>query len=90
MKKLIFTLLLPALLFAQTNDPYKIIDEVKAKFESVNDYCAEIAVTIDVDFLQMPDSKAKVYFKKPDKFKMDSDGFAMLPKQSVGFSPSSF
>ena len=75
---------------AQSKDPNQILDNLKKSFDSIEDYSATVSVHLDVDFLQMPDSKATVYFKKPDKFKLDSKGFAMLPKQTVGFSPVKF
>ena len=36
----------------------------------------------------MPKSEAKVYYKKPDKIKLESEGFAMLPKQGLNFMPA--
>ena len=87
MKHILITLLLLSSVWGQT-DPNVLLDEVKERFEAIEDYSADLNINVDVNFLQMPDSKAKVYYKKPDKFKMDSEGFALLPKQSIGFSPA--
>ena len=81
-------LLLTLTLAAQDNDPYKILDSVKSKFEKIEDYEVNASIKIDVNFLKMPDSKAKIYFKKPDKVKLKSEGFAMLPRNGVSFSPA--
>lgn len=72
---------------AQTKDPNKLLKALEAKFEKVKDYQAEVDVKLDMEFIKVPPTKGKVYFKQPDKFKFDSDGFAMLPKQSTSFSP---
>jgi outer membrane lipoprotein-sorting protein len=87
-KYFIFVLLITSVnLFAQQKDAKKLLDAVVHKFNKVNDYEADIAVKVDISFLKVPETKAKVYFKQPDKVKIDSKGFAMLPKQSVNFSP---
>jgi hypothetical protein len=35
----------------------------------------------------MPDREAKIYYKKPDKVHIESEGFAMLPREGLNFSP---
>jgi len=72
---------------AQNNNADKILSVVKSKFEKINDYKCDVNVKVDFDFIKMPDTKAVIYFKKPDKVKMESKGFAMLPKQGINFSP---
>lgn len=91
MKKLtttVFFILICAFLFAG-NDSRVLLQEVKNKLERVNDYSVNILIKIDVDFLKIKDNKARLYFKKPDKVKMDSRGFMMIPKASLNFSPAS-
>ena len=87
-KYLVFVLLLTSVcLFAQQKNAAKILDAVKQKFNKVEDYQADVTGKIDISFAKVPETKATVYFKQPDKVKIDSKGFAMLPKQSVNFSP---
>ena len=76
--------------FAQSKDPNKILKAVETRFNKVRDYQANVSVKLDMDFVKVPESKAKLYFKQPDKVKIESTGFAMLPKQSVNFSPAQF
>jgi len=90
MKKILLFFVFAVSVLGQAKDPYKIIDALKEKLNAVDNYSADVSINIDVNFLQMPDSKAKVYFKKPDKFRIVSDGFAMLPKQGLNFSPAKF
>jgi outer membrane lipoprotein-sorting protein len=89
MKKIVIALLFSAISFAQTNDANKIIEKVKQNFLEVKDYQVDVEITVNVDFLKVPISKAKIYFKQPDKIKINSEGFAMLPKEGVNFSPLS-
>ncbi len=82
------TLLFISVLSAQSKDPDKILNSVKAKFEKIHDYEADLSIKIDINFVKVPETKAKVFFKQPDKTKIHSEGFAMLPKQSRSFSPA--
>lgn len=92
MKKFLFLVLVlcTSNLFAQTKDAEKILDAVKKKFDAVRDYEVDVSIKLDFEFVKMPDTKAKIYFKQPDKVKIDAKGFAMLPKQSLNFSPKQF
>lgn len=76
--------------FAQLKDPQKIINEVKAKYDKIHDYEVDINIRLDFSMVKIPETNAKLYFKQPDKVKIDSKGFAMLPKQSINFSPAQF
>ncbi len=89
MRKTIFLILIifTASCFAQAKNPTKILDAVKQKFEKIHDYQVDVNIHVDVNFIKMPDRKAKIYFKQPDKVKFQSDGFALLPKQGFNFSP---
>jgi len=90
MKKVFITivLFLAVIVSAQTKDPKKLIDAVRQKFNKVNDYKVDVSVKLDMSFVKVPDMKAKVYFKKPDKLKVEAEGFAMLPKEGLKFSPA--
>lgn len=74
---------------AQSIDPNEIVRSVITKFSVVKDYEVDINIKVDVEFLRVPESKAKLYFKQPDKVKLKSEGFALLPKDGINFSPSS-
>lgn len=71
---------------AQEVNPDTLLAEVRQKLEAIKDYKADIEIRLDVDFIKMPDKKAKMYFKHPDKIKFTSDEFIMLPKSGVGIS----
>lgn len=95
MKKIIisFTLIIFVLInsvFAQNKDPKVILSKVKSKLDKVIDYKVDVTIHVDAEFVQMPERKAVVYYKKPDKIRIKSDGFAILPKQGINFSPMKF
>ena len=75
--------------FSQSKDPEAILNKVKAEFSKIEDYTVDVKVKVDVDFLKMPDREAKIYYKQPDKIHIQSEGFAMLPKEGLNFSPLS-
>jgi outer membrane lipoprotein-sorting protein len=65
-------------------DETELIKKVKAKLDKVNDYTAGERMKIDVSFIDAPDSKVIVYYKKPDKFKVKkAGGISILPKGGV-------
>ena len=75
---------------AQSKDPDKILEKLKSNFERIQDYKVEMKIKLDVQYLKAPESKAIFYFKKPDKIHIESDGFAMIPREGLEFAPLSF
>lgn len=90
MKKILFTLCIITFISAsaQTKDPNKILDAVRLKFNQAKDYQVDVNVKLDMSFIKIPDMNVKVFFKQPDKIKLQSEGFAMVPKQGLNFSPA--
>ncbi len=90
--KIIFIVILmfQGFVFSQVKNPDLILNEVKEEFNKVKDYKVDVNIKVDVDFIKVPETKAKIYFKQPDKVHFDSEGFAMLPKEGMNFSPYSF
>lgn len=89
MKKIIvFVLLWLIEIFSQQRIADDLINSVINNFSKVKDYEVDVEIKVDVEFLKVPDSNAKIYFKQPDKIKLKSEGFALLPKEGLDFSPS--
>jgi outer membrane lipoprotein-sorting protein len=85
-----FILLLYGIAYPQSKDPDIILKKVIETFDKVKDYEVDVQVKVDVDFIKVPDTKAKIFFKQPDKINLESQSFAMLPKEGINFSPLSF
>jgi hypothetical protein len=92
MKNLVkITLLVISILsssYSQTNDPDFILKKVLDTFNKVQDYEVNVNIKVDVDFLKVPETEAKIYFKQPDKVHFESATFALLPREGFDFSPS--
>jgi hypothetical protein len=74
--------------YAQEPEPKSILENVQKQFSTINDYTVDATISVDVDFLRVPEAHAKIYFKQPDKVRMMSEGFALIPKQGLSFSPA--
>ncbi len=68
--------------FAQEESANSILNNVYLKIQKANDYSANAHIKVDLPFLKMLPINAKVYFKKKDKFKVDSKSIAILPRQN--------
>lgn len=90
MKHLFLLVIFYTSVFGQAHNPTELLKSIQAKFNAIEDYSVDIEIDIDANFVDAPKSKAKIYFKKPNKVKIESDGFAILPKQGLTFSPSEF
>lgn len=89
MRKIIFVfIILTGIVFPQKRDPEIILRKLLEKFDKVEDYQVDIRIKVDVEFIKAPESKAKIYFKQPDKIHIESETFALLPKDGLNFSPS--
>jgi len=73
----------------QAQDMTALVTKVKAKLDQVNDYEAEGNMKTDVSFIKAPIGKVKVYFKKPNKFRLKKEGgISLLPKGGVSVNMS--
>ncbi len=88
MKQLFFIILIYTTLVAQEHNPNELLKVIQTEYNKIKDYSVDIEIDIDVNFVDAPQSKAKLYFKQPDKVKIESEGFAIIPKQGLTFSPS--
>ncbi|MDL1892925.1 hypothetical protein FBQ87_08545 [Sphingobacteriales bacterium CHB3] len=66
-----------------------ILKYVEANFAGIQDYTVSLEAKVDLERLKVPQMKATMYFKQPDKFHFDSEGFALLPKEGLSFAPGS-
>lgn len=75
---------------ANSQDEAKLIKDVKAKLDKVNDYKATGKMKIDVSFISAPPSTINVFYKKPNKFRVKKqNGISILPKGGLSINMSS-
>jgi len=73
-----------------SQDMRALVQKVKAKLDLVNDYVAEGKMKTDVAFIKAPVGKVKIFYKKPNLFKLKRDhGISILPKGGVSVNMSS-
>ncbi len=83
-----FIMLFQNLLFANGQKEDYYIDKINEKFNTINDYKVDMTIKIEVPAFRMPKKKYKVFYKKPDKIKIKSKGFGILPKTGLFTSPN--
>ena len=77
-------------IFSFSQDMTALIMKVKTKLDQVNDYEADGKMKTDVAFIKAPVGKVKVYYKKPNKFRLKKDGgISLLPKGGVSVNMNS-
>jgi len=60
------------------------LNSVYRKLMKVKDYVVDADIKADIPLIRIMPTKATIYFKQPDKFKVESKGIAIMPRQ--GFS----
>jgi len=71
--------------FSQDFDIARVLDSTKLKLNGIDSYTVDATFKVDIDFVNMPDKIATIYFQAPDKFDIETDGFLMVPK--IGMKP---
>jgi hypothetical protein len=89
LKALLLLLAVQFALFGRAQDMTELVNKVKTKLAQVNDYTADGILKTDVAFIKAPVSKIKMYYKKPNLFRLKKDnGISVLPKGGVSINMS--
>jgi len=86
-------LLLHGLALQSRGDDLSVDDVLKnfqKTFAEIMDYTVLLQVKTDIQQIRIPQRKVKVFFKQPDKLHLQSEGFAMLPKEGMFVNPNRF
>lgn len=86
--RIILLFLLYSFLLSNENKEDYYIRKTNEKFNEVNDYQVEMIIRVKVPAFRMPKKKYKVFYKKPNKIKIKSKGFGILPKTGLFTSPN--
>jgi len=73
--------------FCQPKNVDAVLGSLKRKYAGIRDYTVDARIVVDVWFLNMPEKKAKLFYKYPDKVHVETKGFALLPKRAASFDP---
>jgi len=72
------------------DDAFRYLDSFEKKYLGLKDYIVDVNVHFDIEALKAPDMQAKLYFKSPDKMKLDSKRIFFFPKEGGFFNPIQF
>jgi outer membrane lipoprotein-sorting protein len=75
-------------LVSQQMTAEKILHKVKANFDAVQDYSAQLTAKVNMERLHIPEMNVTIYFKQPNKVHIESKNFAMLPREGFALNPS--
>jgi len=81
--------LLTELIQAQ-EDAARYLDLIEKKYSGLRDYRVDVNVHFDIETLKAPDMQARLYYKAPDKMKVESKKVFFFPKEGGYFNPSLF
>lgn len=68
----------------------RYLDAIEKKYSGLKDYIADVNVHFDMETFKTPDMQAKLYFKAPDKIKVESKGVFFFPREGGYFNPALF
>jgi outer membrane lipoprotein-sorting protein len=79
--------MLPVQVVAAQPDANTLFLKMRQKLEYVKDYVADVKMKVDVSFMRVPQLHGKLYFKAPDKMKLDrSGGISIMPRKSISMT----
>jgi outer membrane lipoprotein-sorting protein len=85
----LFVLLISTFFYTQASatEAEQLFKEMRQKLNGVNDYVADVKMKIDVSFMRIPPLNGKLYFKAPDKMRLDrKGGISILPKNGMNMT----
>lgn len=64
-----------------------IEDSLMRHFNRIEDYTAQVKISVAMPRLRIPAKRVKLYYKRPDRVKVESEGFAVVPRTGLALSP---
>lgn len=86
---LTFLLLSAGMSLAQ-DEGTRYLESVAKTYEGLKDYTCDVRVHFDIEALKSPDMEATVYYKAPDKLKVESKEVFFFPREGGFFNPAMF
>lgn len=88
MKSLLSIAVFLAFFSPQTPSGDELLRRCERNFESIDDYTVDLTAAVNMERVRIPEMKAVLYFKRPDKISIKSEGFAMLPREGFALPVS--
>lgn len=66
------------------------LDAAIKRFSSLEDYTVDVRVRFDIEALKAPDMEGRLYYKAPDKMKIESKRVFFFPREGGYFNPAAF
>ncbi len=84
MRKILFLFFMLGTGFVTQANPKseELIRMLNRKFQPVQDYTAQVKMHFSIPGVKMNDLSGKVYYRKPDHFKIKAKGIFFMPKQN--------
>lgn len=74
---------------ASGEDADKLYSTLRSKILAVKDYTADVKMKVDVSYMKIPMLQGKLYFKAPDRMKLERNGgISILPKKNINLTLS--
>lgn len=78
------------LAYSQQDTAAILFEQLRSRLNGIEDYAADVQVKIDVSFMKVPPLKGRLYFKAPDKMKLErGKGISILPKKNTNITLNS-
>lgn len=61
----------------------EMVERALRATEEITDYIADVTVTVDSPDLHIPRRTARVWYKRPDKVHVESDGIIVMPRDAL-------
>ena len=80
--------LLSSFSFAQQITAQKIMQNLKERFDGINDYTVTLDITPNIERFNTKEMHLRLYYKQPNKVHIESKGFVMIPRQLFESNPA--
>ncbi len=67
--------------------PEAVLQSLAARYAGINDFTVRMTVVADIQEMNIPTMTLTMYFKRPDKIHIESEGLAIVPREAAGFAP---
>jgi outer membrane lipoprotein-sorting protein len=71
-------------------DAFRYLDSIEKKYSELRDYTADVKVHFNIETFKAPDMQARLFYKAPDKMKVESKKVFFFPREGGYFNPFLF